>query len=103
LSTTVLISSYYEETACGVLNLFDENNDDLLNSVILLARPPFYKDLDCLEMAIQGKCLNFIAMSSVQTLITNIWNAEIGAIEGFQANVKVEWLIVYFSGSTGGN
>jgi len=54
-------------------------------------------------MAIQGKCLNFIAMSSVQTLITNIWNAEICAIEGFQANVKVEWLIVYFSGSTGGN
>lgn len=72
-----------------MLTLFDENSDDLLNSVILLARPPFYKELDCLEMAIQGKCLKFVAMSSVQTLITNIWNAEISAMEGFQANFKV--------------
>ncbi len=81
--------NYFEETACGVLTLFDENNDDLMNGVILLQKVPYYEDLNSLEIAIQGDCLKFISLSCVQTLITSVWNGEIASKGGFAGTLKV--------------
>ena len=84
-----MFTSYFEGAACGVLTLFDDNSDDLMNGVILLQKVPYYKDLNALEMAIQGNCLKFISLSCVQTLITSVWNGDIASKEGFIATFKV--------------
>jgi len=83
------VGNYFEDTACGVLTLFDENNDDLMNGVILLQKVPYYEDLNSLEIAIQGDCLKFISLSCVQTLITSVWNGEIASKGGFAGTLKV--------------
>lgn len=71
------------------MKLFDEHSDDLINGIILLQKVPYYDDLDCLEMAVEGGCLRFISLSCVQTLITHIWNGDIALKEGFKASLRV--------------
>lgn len=42
-------------------------------------------------MAIHVDCLRFIALPSVHTVITNIWNGEIESKAGFKAFIKVNY------------
>jgi len=83
---------YFEDTACSVLTLFDKNNDDLKNGDILLQKVPYYEDLNCVEMAVQGNCLKFISLSCVQTLITSKWNGKIASNSGFLSTINVNSL-----------
>lgn len=74
--------------ACGVLEIFDSTSDDIVNGVILLQKIPYYS-LDCLQMAVEAKCLKFIALSSVQNLLTDIWNGRIEIKSGLKGSIKV--------------
>jgi hypothetical protein len=60
-----------------------------MNKLILLQKIPFYEDLDCLELAIQGNCKKFISLTCVQNLITEIWNGEVNVKGGFKGSLKV--------------
>jgi hypothetical protein len=75
--------------AIGVLNIFDATTDDLINGVILLRKIPFY-NLDSLQMAVIADCKTFISLSSVQNLLTDIWNGKIVANAGWKAGIKVK-------------
>jgi hypothetical protein len=71
----------------GVLNIFDSTTDDLINGVILLRKIPFY-NLDCLQMAVEANCEKFVALSSVQNLLTDIWNGKVVYKAGIKAGIK---------------
>jgi hypothetical protein len=73
--------------AIGVMNIFDSTTDDLINGVILLRKIPFY-NLDCLQMAVQADCQKFVALSSVQNLLTDIWHGKLTCKSGFKANFQ---------------
>jgi len=73
----------------GVLNIFDSTTDDIINGVILLRKIPFY-NLDCLQMAVEADCQKFVALSSVQNLLTDIWYGKIASKSGFKAGFKVQ-------------
>lgn len=77
--------------AVGVLNIFDNSTDDLINGVILLRKIPFY-NLDCLQMAVEANCQKFVALSSVQNLLTDIWYGKIVSVSGAKATIKVSRL-----------
>ncbi len=72
----------------GVLNIFDSITDDLINSVILLRKIPFY-NLDCLQMAVKADCKRFVALSSVQNLLTDIWCGKISSKTSYKGGFKV--------------
>jgi hypothetical protein len=74
--------------AIGVLNLFDSTTDDLINGVILLRKIPFF-NLDCLQMAVEADCQRFVALSSVQNLLTDIWFGKVTSKTGLKASLKV--------------
>lgn len=74
--------------AIGVLNIFDKSTDDIINGVILLRKIPFY-NLDCLQMAVEGDCQQFVALSSVQNLLTDIWYGKIQIKSGLRAKILV--------------
>ena len=74
--------------ACGVLNIFDSFSNDLINGVILLQNIPYF-NLNCLEMAVEAKCLKFISLPSVQNLLTDIWNGKIVFKTSFKSGIAV--------------
>jgi hypothetical protein len=74
--------------AIGVLNLFDATTDDLINGVILLRKIPLY-NLDCLQMAVEADCQKFVALTSVQNLLTGIWYGKVSSKSGVKATLKV--------------
>jgi len=77
----------FEDMAIGVLQIFDKTTDDILNGVILLRRIPFY-GLDCLQMAVEGDCQKFVALSAVQNLLTDIWYGKIEINDGLWDTVQ---------------
>ena len=81
--------------AIGVLNIFDLNSDDLMNSIILLEKIPIYK-MDCLQMAVKAKCLKFVSLPAVQNLITEIWNGNMSSKSGFKGNLKLGLSVLSF-------
>jgi hypothetical protein len=87
-------SNYYENTACSVLALFDNDCDDEQNCDILMQKVPYYTDLDSLEMASQGKCLKFISRSCVQKLITSEWDGDIATNRGILGTFKVYFVLI---------
>jgi hypothetical protein len=74
--------------ACGVLNIFDNNSNDLINGIVLLQIIPYF-GIDCLQMAVEARCLKFLALPTVQNLVTDIWNGKISSKSGFKAALKV--------------
>ena len=80
--------SNFDNMANGVFNIFDENSNNLNNAVILLQTVPYYK-LNCLEMASEADCQKFIALPSVQNLLTEIWIGKIEFKDGIKNNLKV--------------
>ena len=86
-----LFKRYFEEAACTVLKMFDENENDLMNGLVLLQKSSLYGDLDCFDMALQGDEVKFkfFSMPSVQTLLTNLWNGEVKIKSGLMNALKV--------------
>ncbi len=75
------------------MSIFDSSSDDVQNGIILEQKIPYY-NLDCLQMAVEAGCLNFISLSSVQNLLTDIWNGKVLDRSGFKANFKVSLVII---------
>jgi hypothetical protein len=71
------------------MGIFDLSSDDVENGIILEQKIPYY-GIDCLQMAVEANCLNFISMSSIQNLLTNIWNGKILDRSGIKGNIKVK-------------
>lgn len=74
--------------SCGVLEIFDNTSDDIVNGVVLLQKIPYY-ELNCLQIAVEAKCLKFISLSTVQNLLTEIWNGRIETKSGLKGRIKV--------------
>ena len=87
LNTDIIkVAKDFEEMAIGVINIFDKSTDDIINGVILLRKIPFY-NLDCLQMAVEGDCQKFVALSSVQSLLTDIWYGKVQVTTGFKGRI----------------
>ena len=93
INQILFIFSDFEEMSIGVLNIFDSTTDDLINGVILLRKIPFY-NLDCLQMAVESDCQKFVALSSVQNLLTGIWYGKIVSKSGVKAGIRVCLLFI---------
>ncbi|CAF0758789.1 unnamed protein product [Brachionus calyciflorus] len=85
----------FEEMACGVLNIFDNLSDDLINGIILLQKISYY-DLECLRIAVEARCLKFIALPTVQNLLTDIWNGRLEHKDGIKASLNFGLSIMTF-------
>ena len=79
--------------AIGVMNIFDEASLDLINGVILLQKIPYY-NMNCLEMASEARSQQFLSVTSVQNLLTEIWFGKIDFKSGFKSNLKVASLLL---------
>jgi len=55
--------------ASGVYQIFDSSSNNLINGVILLQKIPYY-NLNCLDMAAKANCQQFIAIQSVQSILS---------------------------------
>lgn len=55
--------------------MYELNTDKYNTGLVLLRIAPCY-GIDSLEMAVKANCKNFVSQSSVQLLITDIWNAK---------------------------
>jgi len=62
--------------ASGVYQIFDSSSNNLINGVILLQKIPYY-NLNCLDMAAKADSQQFIAMQSVQNVLSEIWMGKI--------------------------
>lgn len=82
----IKVAHDFEEMAIGVLNIFDKSTDDIINGVILLRKIPFY-NMDCLQMAVEGDCQKFVALSSVQNLLTDIWFGKVHYTPGVRGRI----------------
>lgn len=70
------------------MNEIDENSDFLTNALILLQSTPYYK-LNCIELAAEADCKQFIALPSVQNLTNDIWNGRVVHLGGIKGDLKV--------------
>ena len=70
----------FENLACGVLTEFDENTIEIENEINLLTKNEIY-DMNCLQLAQKGECLEFMSLPSVQNLLTKHWYNEIKPIK----------------------
>jgi hypothetical protein len=78
----------FEDMAIGVLKMIDEENEDIVIGMILLQKIPLYK-MDCLKMSVEADCKRFVALATVQNLITNIWNGTINSKTGWKYKLDV--------------
>lgn len=83
------MKSYFENTACEVLYLYDIDSDDFMNGIILLQKISYYSNLDCLKMAVEANCLKFISLPAVQNLITSVWDGQVIYKPNFTFRFKV--------------
>ncbi len=83
------LKSEFEDMACHVVKMIDETpNNSVANSVLLRQKSPYY-NLDCLELAFEGGCMNFFSLTPVQNLLTDIWNGNSEVQVGFKACLRV--------------
>lgn len=85
-------SVYFENTACQVLAIFDKNSNDLFNDLLFYQKVPYYNNLDCITLALQGSCLKFISVPSVQNLVTKVWDGEVDTKRSVGSHLKVKFV-----------
>lgn len=75
--------------AIGVLRMIDASttNDNVIG-VILLRTIPLYGN-DVMTLAVEAECMRFVALNSVQKLITIIWTGSTVPKTGFAYKLKV--------------
>ncbi len=64
----------FEKLACGILEFFDKNEPDQLNDYLLLNKIGYMGDSHTLEIAVHGKCEQFVANTCVQNVLDKVWN-----------------------------
>ena len=70
-----------------MLDVYDVNNDDRKNFLILL-NPIIYFKTHPLQMAQIGDCKQFVAHPAVQNLLTSFWFGQINIKIGFKQDLK---------------
>ena len=81
----ILLFSKFERMAIDVMDIFDQNTNTFMNSIILFNTTSFSHDIDNLQMAVECNCKNFIANRTVQAFLDDIWN---GGVKVIQFNVN---------------
>lgn len=78
------------------MNVFDTNTKDSMNAVLMQAEVPFLKT-DCLDFAVQCECSRFVALPSIQHVITKMWYRKIVHKTGSSFKLKVKLFKCFFS------
>lgn len=60
--------------AINIINLWDQNTNNFMNSIILFNTTSFSRDIDNLQMAVECKCKKFVANGVVQAFLDDVWN-----------------------------
>ena len=66
------VFSEFEKLAIGVLNASEQNTRDLVSDVLIIRYLPFIK-MDCLQLAVDCNCEEFLSHSAVQRTLDKIW------------------------------
>ena len=88
--------SQFEDMAIGVMNVFDNNTRDSMNGVLMKTEVPFMKH-DFLYFAVQCECKNFVALPSIQSVITDLWYGLLIHKAGTQFKLKVGIHKIFFT------
>ena len=89
-SHSLLIQSkYFENLSIGVLNLFDANEPDYKNEILILSPLELMNQRNSLELAVEGGVLKFLATSCIQNVLTKIWNGILSTEESTLLSFKV--------------
>lgn len=70
------LASYYEDHAIGVFNECHSNDEERAQK-LLVRMSPFWGKTTCLRLALEADNKNFVALSGVQALLTQIWCGEL--------------------------
>lgn len=70
------------------MHLLDINLDDEQNFNYLLKTIDIF-ELNCLELAVNGKHQKFVAHTLIQSLLTEVWHGQLSAKSDFKAIIKV--------------
>ena len=66
--------SYFEKLACEVTKQFDKHSSSSLTTAVLLFQKiEHFKNMDCIELAMKGKCLKFTSLPCVQRIADILW------------------------------
>jgi hypothetical protein len=74
------------------MNVFDNNSSDSMNGILMQREDPFIKR-DILYFAVQTECKNFIALPSIQNVITDLWYRRLIHKAGTRFKLKVKKFI----------
>lgn len=84
----LFIFSEFEKLAIGLLGLFEKYYDnDICN--VLLKRRVDTNGVNCLEMAMDADCTDFIAHGTVQNVLNNIWCSKTKQKSSFKTHFEV--------------
>lgn len=86
----------FESLAIGVMNVFDANTKDTMNCVIMQNNIPFILNCDCLNFAVECECKRFVALGSVQNVITELWYRKLIHKAGTRFKLRVNHQILLF-------
>ena len=70
------------------MNVFDKNTKNTMNSVLMQAEVQFLKT-NCLDFAVKCECRRFVALPSIQEVITKMWYRKIVHKTGSSFKIKV--------------
>ena len=70
------------------MNVFDNNTRDSMNYHLMKSKVPFL-NCDLLDFAVQCECRYFIALSSIQNVITELWYGQLIHKAGTRFRLKV--------------
>lgn len=87
-----MLNSQFEDLAIGVMNVFDTNTRDSMNGVLMQTEIPYMKT-DCLDFAVQCECRRFVALPSIQNVITEMWYCKLihKQASSFKIKVNLTW------------
>ncbi len=63
----------FENLAIGILNVFEEHTRKHVNDVLLIRYYDFIK-MNCLQLAFEAECDDFIAHNVTQQAVEKLWN-----------------------------
>jgi len=73
------------------MNIFDNNTRDLMNYHLMKTKVPFFQNCELLEFAVQCECKNFVALESIQNVITELWYGQLIHKAGTRFRLKVKY------------
>jgi hypothetical protein len=70
--TWFIFLSEFEEMAIGTLKIFDDERTDKVDDVLIVRYFKEFK-MDCLDLAIECECEQFVSTQMVQRVLDKIW------------------------------